>query len=671
MALKFLFVPMSLRGISRRFMFFWIALIGAVVAGNSALVAGPAGIKLQAGSTIPTPLQIADTGAQPAGVRLTSASPDALLKQGGTITNTLEVSGVAAGQKIRLQNSNHGAGYFTEAFSATVQAAVAKVSGVTSAKVNEQQMEIVLAAGSYKIAIAQTVTERDIPGSIDDASWAPGTQLQVDWLLSSAPDNGAAVESGHAVVSKWITYGQKNQAVQAAPATPQGTAADARWSLLRSIPNIGTSGTVTFEIDQTNYALTSPATLKLTVDAVSTASDADFTTALGVAVHAALNADVSYDSRTGTLTFGPKTVFPFKFLLTAAPISSNKNYILRISDNQIGQIDVAKAGVRLGALSLRPMKPLLGVNEASGEFGVGAPNFKYAYPGKDRIDWAVDQGFGILRVPFLFQNIQPSSGAPLNEAAMRQLDPVLAECAAKRVVCLLDMHNYGSYYQDANASQGLPGAIATSNARLAELWAQIATRYKSNPYVWFGLMNEPHQQTALVWVKTSNAIAASIRTTGATNKILFPGTAWDGAWSWTTSGNAVEMLKAYDPGDNFAFEAHQYLDSNGSGTSPDCAAGSGARLAPFTAWLQKNGLQGIIGEIGWAANSGCTIEATALLDSWRAATTTTSAGGYIGLTYWANGPWWPDNYMYLAEPRPFPAGPEPAQLKTLKAYLPH
>ena len=50
--------------------------------------------------------------------------------------------------------------------------------------------------------------------------------------------------------------------------------------------------------------------------------------------------------------------------------------------------------------------------------------------------------------------------------------------------------------------------------------------------------------------------------------------------------------------------------------------------------------------------------------------TSTSAGGYIGLTYWAAGPWWPDGYMYLAEPRPFPAGTEPAQLATLKRYLP-
>jgi endoglucanase len=605
------------------------------------------------------PLPISD--ARPDGVRLTTSWPTPTLNQGDTIVHALDVYNAVAGQKVRIQNSNHGASLFTTSFGSAVQAAIAGVPGAAYTQVTEQQMEITLAAGTYKIPIAQTVLRRSIPGSVDDAPWAPGNQLQVDWLLSSAPSNGVPVESGHAVDSRWITYPQ------------QGAASDARWSLLRSIPNIGTGGTVTFEIDRTNYALTSPTTLRIAIDATSTAADADFTQGLDASIAAALTADVSYDPQTGTLTFGPKTLFPFTFAMTAGIVGANKDFILDISNSEIGQIDVAQAGVRLGTLSLPSMTPLLGVNEASGEFGIGNHYFKYAYPGKDRVDWVASQGFGIIRVPFLFQNIQAASLAMLNEPAMRQLDPVLGECAERRVVCLLDMHNYGSYYlDDSAASQGLPGSIDASNARLANLWAQIASRYKGNSYVWFGLMNEPNRQTALEWVKTDNAVAAAIRATGAANKIIFQGTAWDGAWKWATSGNAVQMLKAYDPGGNYAFEAHQYLDRDGSGTSPICVAGSGAtRLGPFTTWLQKYGLQGILGEVGWAANTGCSIEATALLDHWQAATASTSAGGYIGLTYWAAGPWWPDSYMYLAEPRPFPTGADPAQLQSLKGYLPH
>jgi len=179
-------------------------------------------------------------------------------------------------------------------------------------------MEIVLVAGSYRLPISQTVTDQIIPIGIDDANWAPGPQLQVDWLLSSAPANGAPVVSGHTVVSKWITNADKGQAAQA---TPQGGSSDARWSLLRSIPNIGSGGTVTFEIDQTNYSLTSPTTLKLAVDGASTANDADFAKTLSEAISAAGSTDVNYDSRAGILTFGPKTVFPFTFSMTAGAIT--------------------------------------------------------------------------------------------------------------------------------------------------------------------------------------------------------------------------------------------------------------------------------------------------------------------------------------------------------------
>jgi endoglucanase len=663
-----------------RIAFCWIVMIGAFAAENSAAGAvSPTGnpqllgifLKMPQGysATDGKAAPIGIAGARPRGVRLTTTWPTPTMNQGDTIVNTLDVYNAVAGQKIRIQNSNHGASYFTTSFNDAVQAAVATVPGITYTQVNDQQMEITLVAGTYTIPITQTVTLQSIPGDVDDAPWEPGTQLQTDWLLSRAPTNGAPVESGYTVNSKWITYAHQvapSDAHQAAPS-------DARWSLLRSIPNIGTGGTVTFEIDKTNYALTSSTTLHIAVDGASAARDADFTQGLNAPIAAALNANVTYDPQTGTLTFGPKTVFPFTFSMTAGTAGSNKDYILKISDNQIGQIDVAEAGVRLGTLSMPSMRPLLGVNEASGEFGVGDYDFKYSYPGKDRVDWVAAQGFGIIRVPFIFQNIQASSLAMVNEAAMRQLDPVLSECAIRRIVCLLDMHNYGSYYLDeAGTSEGLPGTIGASNARLANLWAQIANRYKGNSYVWFDLMNEPNKQTALEWVKTSNAIAAAIRATGATNKIIFQGTAWDGAWTWATSGNATQLLKAYDPGNNYAFEAHQYLDRDGSGTSPTCVAGSGAtRLDPFTTWLKTYGLQGIIGEVGWANNARCAIEAAALLSHWQAATTSTAAGGYIGLTYWAAGPWWPDNYMYLAEPRPFPTGADPAQLKTLKSYLPH
>ena len=52
---------------------------------------------------------------------------------------------------------------------------------------------------------------------------------------------------------------------------------------------------------------------------------------------------------------------------------------------------------------------------------------------------------------------------------------------------------------------------------------------------------------------------------------------------------------------------HQYLDSDGSGTSPTCVSSTiGAeRVQAATQWLQQNNLKGFLGEIGAGSNGGC------------------------------------------------------------------
>lgn len=66
----------------------------------------------------------------------------------------------------------------------------------------------------------------------------------------------------------------------------------------------------------------------------------------------------------------------------------------------------------------------------------------------------------------------------------------------------------------------------------------------------------------------------AIRATGATNVVFVPGVAWTGAHSWNATfygtPNAVVMATVRDPGNNYVFEVHQYLDSDSSGTNANC-----------------------------------------------------------------------------------------------------
>src|SRR5690606_2189459 len=114
--------------------------------------------------------------------------------------------------------------------------------------------------------------------------------------------------------------------------------------------------------------------------------------------------------------------------------------------------------------------------------------------------------------------------------------------------------------------------------------------------------------------------------------------------------NADAQLKLRDPENNLAYQMHQYLDSDGSGTSDQCVSPTiGAeRVREATQWCVKNGVKCFLGEIGAGSNDVC-IQAVR-----SASCEMQKAGGaWIGALWWAAGPWW-GNYFQSIEP---PNGP--------------
>lgn len=106
------------------------------------------------------------------------------------------------------------------------------------------------------------------------------------------------------------------------------------------------------------------------------------------------------------------------------------------------------------------------------------------------------------------------------------------------------------------------------------------------------------------------------------------------------------MVDLTDPSDKIVYEMHQYLDSDGSGTSSTCVSSTiGAeRIADATTWLQTNGKKGIIGEFAGGANSVCETAVTGMLDALEAASDV-----WMGAMWWGGGPWWGD-YIFSMEP---------------------
>ena len=76
-----------------------------------------------------------------------------------------------------------------------------------------------------------------------------------------------------------------------------------------------------------------------------------------------------------------------------------------------------------------------------------------------------------------------------------------------------------------------------------------------------------------------------------------------------------------DASDKIVYEMHQYLDSDGSGTSATCVSSTiGAeRVAAATAWLKANNKVGILGEYAGGVNAQCESAVTGMLDALAAA----------------------------------------------------
>jgi endoglucanase len=318
-----------------------------------------------------------------------------------------------------------------------------------------------------------------------------------------------------------------------------------------------------------------------------------------------------------------------------------------------------------GARSLERGVRLTGVNIAGAEFGSaipGRPGTDYFYPTDATIDYFAAKGMNVLRIPFRWERLQPTLSGPLDEAEAARLDAVVKRARAKGLRVALDVHNYAAYRKQPIGSGAVPAAA------LADLWGRLAARYKGDGSIIFGLMNEPKGLRTETWLEAANAAIAEIRRQGARNLVLVPGNGWTGAHSWFASGygtaNAKVMLGVTDPANNYAYEVHQYLDGNFSGTHPRCQSESiGAdKLKAFTDWLRRNHRRGFLGEFGGGADATCLAAIDAMLGFIDA-----NADVWIGWTYWAAGPW-PRDYFTSLEPID---GRDRPQMAVLSKHLAH
>jgi endoglucanase len=291
--------------------------------------------------------------------------------------------------------------------------------------------------------------------------------------------------------------------------------------------------------------------------------------------------------------------------------------------------------------------PYRGINLAGGEFGSALPGkegIDYEWPTKSEVDYYTAKGMNTFRIGFRWERLQATAKGELSAAYLAKLDGIVTYATGVGARVILNPHNFARYYGTPVGSSQVPSAV------FADLWRRLAERYGSNARVMFNLVNEPMDMGTEQWVSAANAAIAAIRAAGATNVIHVPGNGWTGAHSWTSNyygtPNSVAMLAITDPGNNFIYEAHQYLDADSGGGSDQCVSSTigSERLRSFIAWLREHGKKGFIGEFAGGNNATCNAAVKDMLRSMEAASDV-----LVGWLWWAGGPGWGD-YPFSLEP---------------------
>lgn len=268
-------------------------------------------------------------------------------------------------------------------------------------------------------------------------------------------------------------------------------------------------------------------------------------------------------------------------------------------------------------------------------------------------------GFTTFRIPFRWERLQPDLGGPLDPDGVQHLRLQLNLATRVNGHALLDLHNYGRYTcrvdgkpAECGLGEELSGQVRVDPEHLADFWARMAHAFSGQPaLIGYGLMNEPHDLPEGAWVEASKKAVEAIRAEGDKTRIYVAGDRWSSSAHWDRSNPERPWID--DPEARITYEAHCYLDQNGSGTyqksfeeeleyDPELRTRAAKRLQPFLDWLRDNGAEGMLGEFAVPVQDRSWVS---LLPSMLA--TLDRAG--VQSTWWAAGERW-GNYPLSLQP---------------------
>lgn len=377
--------------------------------------------------------------------------------------------------------------------------------------------------------------------------------------------------------------------------------------------------------------------------------------ATDIASAVAYTSGVTFDAATMTLTVSSawdRNLFIDR--QTKASVTGDK-YAIRLK-NPTGQskIKIADEVVFNGSPAVTPFPPYLsGVNISGAEFTSsympGTLGTHYFWQKPEMVDYYASKGYRWFRLPFRWPRLQRTLFGEFDAGEESRLDNMVDYITnTLGHYCLIDPHDYGKYYVNGEYEViGIKEGNVNPEA-FYDFWERLANKFKDNPKVQFGLMNEPLGNTPFDWRDYAKGAINAIRArTDAVNLVTVPGTFYTGAHNWL-GYNDTAFRNFKDPAGNMVIEVHQYLNPGSSGNNGMCDLDAHERFINFTNWCKQYGFQAMLGEFGVSdvsTETECNTEITQSMqymqnnrDVWR------------GYTLWGAGAQWSKTYHYRLNP---------------------
>ena len=274
----------------------------------------------------------------------------------------------------------------------------------------------------------------------------------------------------------------------------------------------------------------------------------------------------------------------------------------------------------------------------------GLENGETVFPGTINVDFTQNsasyyqyikrKGFNLVRLPFLWERIQPDLNGDLDTTYKGYIDNNISWAADEGLAILLDVHNYGR--RNVAGNEQVIGDGTLTQAHFVDLWTKISAAYKDNTTVLgYNLMNEPHNmpvastpttyKTTATWTLAAQAALNAIRANGDTHIITVNTDWWSSVPNYLDSfayGSNPDMWITDTLEDKLWLQLHCYFDSTYEGAYANADrfwSGSeldirflGDKLIAIGEWAQSKGVTIFLGE--YAVPSGDNAYLTALSD---------------------------------------------------------